>query len=323
MQIIRKLEEITEKYDNACVTIGNFDGVHRGHQLLFNTVVQKARRQDGVSVAITFDPHPLQILRPDGIKLISTIEQKIELVEISGIDVLVIVPFSKAFAGTTAETFVDEILVGKIGVKELVVGYDYAFGKGRTGDINFLREEGDRKGFPVTVVEAHYEDEMLVSSTRIREVISNGEVEVAKNLLGRYYQMRGIVQVGQQRGGAEIGYPTANLQLDSKDLVPKHGVYVTQVICNGKCYGGVLNIGLNPTFGENNLVAETHIFDFNQDIYGKPIKINLLCYIRGEKKFSSIDELTVQIGRDVVQAKQFLLEKQLELALTCEEKFNS
>lgn len=323
MQIIRKLEEITEKYNNACVTIGNFDGVHRGHQLLFNTVVQKARRQNGVSVAITFDPHPLQILRPDGIKLISTIEQKIELVEISGIDVLVIVPFSKEFAGTTAETFVDEILVGKIGVKELVVGYDYAFGKGRTGDINFLREEGDKKGFPVTVVEAHYEDEMLVSSTRIREVISNGEVEVAKNLLGRYYQMRGIVQVGQQRGGSEIGFPTANLQLDSKDLVPKHGVYVTQVICDGKCYGGVLNIGLNPTFGENNLVAETHIFDFNQDIYGKPIKINLLCYIRGEQKFASIDELAAQIGRDVVQAKKILLENQLELALTCEEKFNS
>jgi len=323
MQIIRKLEDITEKFRNACVTIGNFDGVHRGHQLLFNTVVQKARRHDGVSVAITFDPHPLQILRPDGIKLISTIEQKIELVEIAGIDVLVIVPFSKEFAATTAESFVDEILVRKIGVKELVVGYDYAFGKGRTGDINFLREEGDRKGFPVTVVEAHYEDEILVSSTRIREVISQGEMEVAKHLLGRNYQMRGIVQVGKQRGGSEIGFPTANLELDSKDLVPKHGVYVTQVICEGKCYGGVLNIGMNPTFGENNLVAETHIFDFNQDIYGKPIKINLLCYMRGEKKFSSINELAAQIGRDVVKAKQILSENQLELALTCEEKFNS
>lgn len=323
MQIIRQLEDIKQKFKNACVTIGNFDGVHRGHQLLFNTVVQKARKADGTSVAITFDPHPLQILRPDGIKLISTIEQKIELVDIAGIDVLVIVPFSKDFASTTAEHFVDNVLVAKIGVKELVVGYDYAFGKGRTGDINFLKSQGEKKGFPVNVVEAHYEDDILVSSTRIRQVISDGDMEVAKQLLGRHYQMRGVVQLGKQRGGAEIGFPTANLQLNPKDLVPKHGVYVSQVICEGKCYGGVLNIGFNPTFGEEQLLAETHIFDFDQDIYGKPIKLNLLKYLRGEVKFSGVKDLSEQIACDVVEARKILMENQLELSHICCEKFNS
>ncbi len=323
MRIIRQLEDIEEKFTNACVTIGNFDGVHRGHQLLFNCVVQKARQAAGMSVAITFDPHPLQILRSGGIKLISTIEQKIELVEMAGIDVLIIVPFNKEFASTTANHFVEQVLVGKIGVNELVVGYDYAFGKGRTGDITFLKKQGEVHGFPVNVVDAYYEEEKLVSSTIIRKMISNGDLEDARRLLGRHYQMRGVVQVGKQRGGAEIGFPTANLQLDPEDLVPKHGVYVSQVICGGKCYGGVLNIGLNPTFGENKLLAETHIFDFNEDIYGKPIKINLLKYLRGEEKFSGIKELASQIGKDVVEAKRILSENQLELALVCEEKFNS
>lgn len=323
MQIIKRLEDIKDSLEHCCVTIGNFDGVHRGHQLLFNNVVQKARKIGGKSVAITFDPHPLQILRPGGIKLISTIDQKIELVEMAGIDLLVIVPFSKEFASTTADSFVKEILVDKLGVKELVVGYDYAFGKGRTGDISFLRKQGDLYGFPVTVVEAYYEEDILVSSTKVRELITLGEMEKSRHLLGRHYQIRGEVKVGKQRGGTEIGFPTANLQLDPADLIPRHGVYVCQVICEGKCYGGVLNIGMNPTFGENKLLAETHIFEFNQDIYGKPIKLNLLKFLRGEKKFNGIPDLAAQIAKDVVLAKKILAENQFELALKCEEKFNS
>jgi riboflavin kinase/FMN adenylyltransferase len=322
MKIFRQLDDIQHTFTNACVTMGNFDGVHRGHQLLFNCVVQKARKCEGTSVAITFDPHPLQILRPGGIKLISTIEQKIELIEMAGIDVLIIVPFSREFAATTADSFVQDILVDIIGVTELVVGYDYAFGKGRAGDISFLREQGAQRGFPVTVVEAHYEDDILVSSTKIRELVSSGDVEHARHLLGRHYQIRGTVQVGKQRGGAELGFPTANLSLEKDDLVPRHGVYVCQVICAGKCYGGVVNIGYNPTFEEKKLVVETHIFDFNKDIYGKPIKLNLLQFIRDEKKFDSIDELTGQIAADALEARTVLADNQQELAITCEEKFN-
>lgn len=322
MKIFRELEKITQSFEHACVTIGNFDGVHLGHQVLFDEVVQRARRSRGTSVAVTFDPHPLQVLRTEGIKLISNCDQKTELIEMAGLDVLVIVPFSLKFAAMGAEEFVDTILVEAIGVKELVVGYDYAFGKGRKGNTDFLKKQGLEKGFPVTVIEPHYEGNVLVSSTKVRELVAEGKMIDAAKLLGRPYQIRGVVQVGKQRGGKEIGFPTANLCVDAEDLVPKYGVYVTQVVCDGVCYGGVLNIGFNPTFGEEKLVAETHIFDFNQDIYGKPIKINLLKFLRQERKFSSIDELSAQIGRDVTEARHVLAKKQSDLALSCYEKYN-
>ncbi|MGI9569392.1 MAG: bifunctional riboflavin kinase/FAD synthetase, partial [Desulfobulbia bacterium] len=267
MKIFRSIEDITKPLENVCVTIGNFDGVHYGHQQLFTTVAEKARAMNGTSVAITFNPHPLQVLLPGGIKLISTYEQKAELIEMAGIDGLLVIPFTRDFAKTTAEIFVEDLLVKKLGVKELVVGYDYAFGKGRSGNIDFLKKQGERHGFPVTVVEACYIDKQLVSSTRIRELIREGKMAAARELLGRHYQIRGTVQVGKQRGGKVIGFPTANLKFNEEDLVPKHGVYVTQVICADRCYGGILNIGYNPTFGEEQLVAETHIFDFNEDIY--------------------------------------------------------
>ncbi len=322
MQIFKNTEDIEIPFSNACVTIGNFDGVHFGHQQLFRTVVQKARAIKGTSVAITFDPHPLQVLLPGGIKLISTCEQKIELIEMAGIDVLLIIPFTKEFAKTTADDFVAELLVRRLGVKELVVGYDYAFGKGRSGNIEFLQRQGKHFGFPVTVVDAYYIDNQLVSSTRIRELVRGGDMTAARELLGRNYQIRGTVQVGKQRGGKVIGFPTANLKFNEEDLVPKHGVYVTQVICRGRGYGGILNIGYNPTFGEEQLVAETHIFDFNEDIYGQPIKVNLLKFMRSERKFSGAGELSEQIGKDVLVAKTILAAHQKELILSSTERFN-
>jgi riboflavin kinase/FMN adenylyltransferase len=306
MKIFRNIEDITRPLKNACVTIGNFDGVHNGHQQLFATVVEKARALNGTSVVITFDPHPLQVLLPGGIKLISTCQQKEELIEQSGIDVLLVIPFTKEFAKTTADTFVADLLVEKLGVKELVVGYDYAFGKGRSGNITFLKEQGRFFDFPVTVVDACYLEDQLVSSTKIRELVKEGKMVAASELLGRFYQIRGTVRMGKQRGGKVIGFPTANLKFNEEDLVPKHGVYVTQVFCEGRHYGGILNIGYNPTFGEEQLVAETHIFDFNQDIYGKPIKVNLLKFLRSEKKFSGAEELAEQIKKDVLIAKKVL-----------------
>jgi len=172
------------------------------------------------------------------------------------------------------------------------------------------------------VVDAHYEDGTLVSSTKIRELVMDGRMRDVRKLLGRYYQIRGEVQRGRQRGGTEVGFPTANLKVSEDDLCPKKGVYVTQVMYSGKMYGGVSNIGYNPTFGENELVAETHIFDFNHDIYGYPIKINLLRHLRGEKKFSSIDELSAQIGRDVEVARGVLAQAAKQQVMSCEEKFN-
>jgi len=322
MQLFSNLTDIQQPFPNACVTIGNFDGVHLGHQMLFSEVVSLAHRHHGTSVVVTFDPHPLKVLRPGSIRLISTTEQKLELIERAGIDVLVVIPFDREFAATTAEGFVEEVLIRKIGVKELVVGYDYAFGRGRTGNIDFLKAKGVEKGFPVTVVEAHYENGMLVSSTKIRELVAEGRMRDVRQLLGRYYQIRGEVQVGKQRGGRVVGFPTANLQISEEDLCPKRGVYVTQVIYDGRCYGGVSNIGYNPTFGENRLVAETHIFDFEDDIYGKPIKINLLQHLRGEQKFGSPEELADQIRRDIRTAHEVLEKAQKEILLSCEESWS-
>ncbi len=306
MKIFRNIEEIIGKFENPCVTIGNFDGVHLGHQRLFEVVEQRAYHSRGTSIAITFDPHPLQVLKPGGIKLISTCEQKTELIGMSGVDVLIIIPFNKEFSKTTAEQFVDEVLIKRIGVKDLFVGYDYAFGKGRAGNIEFLQRQGSTKGFSVTVIDAYYENETLVSSTKVRQLVAEGRMVETSQLLGRYYQIRGEVQRGKQRGGKEIGFPTANLHIDEEDLVPKRGVYVCQVVSDGTCYGGVINIGYNPTFGEETLVAETHIFNFNQNIYGKPIKVNLLKFLRGEEKFESINDLAEQIAKDVVISKEIL-----------------
>ncbi len=306
MELYTDLEDIKLPFQRAVVTIGNFDGVHLGHQQLFREVVNRARQRDGTSVVVTFDPHPLKVLRPDGIQLISTTPQKIELIRQAGIDALVIIPFNKDFAKTPAHEFVDRILIGTIGVCDLVVGYDYCFGRGREGNIDFLRQQGQKNGFPVTVVEAHYENDVLVSSTKIRELVTAGRMRDVRTLLGRYYQIHGEVQLGRQRGGNEVGFPTANLKISEDDLCPQKGVYVTQVLYADKVYGGVSNIGYNPTFGENKLVAETHIFDFKDDIYGHSIKINLLRHLRGEKKFASVAELSEQIRLDIEVARKVL-----------------
>lgn len=322
MKLYTNLADIRQPFQNGCVTIGNFDGVHLGHQMLFSKVVSLAHRHGGTSIVVTFDPHPLKVLRPGSIRLISTIEQKIELVERSGIDVLVVIPFDHDFAATTAEEFVEDILLGRIGLKELVVGYDYAFGRGRSGNIEFLKAKGEEMGFPVTVVEAHHENDMLVSSTKIRELIAEGRMRDVHQLLGRYYQIRGEVQRGRQRGRSVVGFPTANLQILEEDLCPKRGVYVTQVVYDGRCYGGVSNIGYNPTFGENRLVAETHIFDFDDDIYGKLIRINLLQHLRDEKKFNSPEELGSQIKKDIQKAHEVLEAAHKDMLLFCEEKLS-
>lgn len=317
MELYWNLDDIIAPFEKACVTIGNFDGVHLGHHQLFAEVVKKARLSGGCSVVVTFDPHPLTVLRPGGIQLISTIAQKIEQIDRAGIDILIIIPFDRFFAATTAEQFVQDILIGTIGMSELVVGYDYAFGKGRSGDTNFLKEQGRKKNFPVTVVEAYYKNDLLVSSTQIRKLVSEGRMKDARSLLGRPYQIRGVVQVGKKRGGSEIGWPTANLKVNEEDLVPRIGVYAVQVICEKVCYGGVLNIGYNPTFGDDKLVAETHIFDFNKNIYGKPIKLNLLKFLRDERKFDGIADLAEQIARDAAAAQKILSANQHELMVSC------
>lgn len=310
MKVYYSLAEISGQFNRPALTIGNFDGVHLGHQALFRRVVELAAAVSGDPIALTFEPHPLKILRPDAPFLrICTLKHKIELIAKAGIKHLIILPFNKELAQTSANDFVYKIFYKMLGIENLVVGYDYALGKGREGDISFLKKAGAELGFAVHVIEPVIIDGVIVSSTKVREFVSLGDMRAVSRLLGRYYQIRGVVQQGKRRGGPLLGFPTANLHLDKNELCPRSGVYVAQVIIDGCCYGGVLNIGYNPTFGDQGLGAEVHIFDFDKDIYGRDIKLNLIERLRDEKKFSAPDELILQIKKDVKAASKIIAQE--------------
>ena len=307
MKVYKGLQEIEKPFYRPALTIGNFDGVHLGHQALFRRVVEIAGPRNGDTVALTFEPHPMKVLRPQNPpKLISTMDNKVELIAGAGIEYLICLPFTKELAGTSAHDFVNKILHQIIGTEDLVVGYDYAFGKDRRGNISLLQAMGSRLGFKVHIISPVTVNGMVVSSTNVREQVTLGEMMKVRLLLGRHYQIHGIVHEGIHRGGPVVGFPTANLRINREDLCPKPGVYVVQVIHQGQRYGGVMNIGYNPTFGGQELGAEVHIFDFNKDIYGHPIRLDLIKRLRDEKKFAGPEELAGQITRDVEEARLVL-----------------
>jgi riboflavin kinase/FMN adenylyltransferase len=304
MKLIRDLGQLENPLMNPVLTIGNFDGVHRGHLALFDRVKARARLIQGQSAVMTFEPHPIKVMKPgNGPPLITMIDQKLELISAAGIDVIFCLPFTKQFAAISAQSFVRSILLEKIGMKELVVGYDYAFGHQREGDIKLLKAMGRTLGFAVHEVKPIHIKNKLVSSTSIRKLIQEGNLGEAKALLGRDYQISGTVVRGKSRGGKLLGFPTANLELID-ELTPKSGVYAVTVLMNGKTYKGVTNIGFNPTFGNGVLSVETHILDFSEDVLGKSIKINFIQRLREEKKYASIHELADQIGLDIAQARK-------------------
>ena len=305
MKVISSLENIKEPFAYAVITVGNFDGVHIGHQGLLKEVKKRADKMSGTSIVLTFEPHPLKVLKDKKIPLITPFERKIELIEKLGIDVVICLPFTREFSKVSAREFVEEILLKKIGMKEIVVGYDYTFGHKREGNIDLLKKLGDELGFKVCILGPILVDNMIVSSTRIRNLIMEGELEKVKILLNRYYQVSGEVIAGHDRGGRLLGFPTANLKLVN-EVFPKNGVYVVEVIYNNKVYGGVTNIGFKPTFGNDALSVETHILDFDQNIYGKKIKLNFIKRLRNEKRFSSIEALAAQIKRDIEEARKIL-----------------
>ncbi|RLB18319.1 MAG: riboflavin biosynthesis protein RibF [Deltaproteobacteria bacterium] len=303
------LEELQSPLQNPVLTIGNFDGVHRGHLALFERVKIRARAIEGVSAVMTFQPHPLKIMKPEKAPLLITpTQQKLALIAQSGIHFIFCLRFDDAFAAISAEKFVQEILVQKIGVKELVVGYDYTFGHNRTGNIDLLRRMGKDLGFKVHVVQPVLMGKRVVSSTSIRELVRAGELAEAKKLLGRDYQICGTVVKGKNRGGRLLGFPTANLELVD-ELTPKEGVYAVTVLINDHLYKGVTNIGHNPTFGQGPLSIETHILDFSGDLLGQTIRVNFIHRLRAEKTYKSIEELARQINLDIKDAKD-LFEKE-------------
>ncbi len=306
MTVITDLGELKKPLINPVLTIGNFDGVHRGHLTLFEKVNKLAQGINGQSVVMTFEPHPLKVVRHrNEPKLITPLEQKIQLILAAKIDVILCIPFTLEFAAITANDFVRELLVKRIGIKEIVVGYDYSFGAGRKGNKEFLKMMGDELGFKVHVVEPVYLNGTLISSTSIRNLIQGGDLAEAKRLLGRDHQITGIVKTGMGRGGSLLGFPTANLA-PFKEIIPGVGVYAVKVIVKDREYNGVCNIGVNPTFEGESLSIETHILDFSGDIVGEKLAIRFVDRLRDEIKFSNKDELIRQIEKDVINARKIL-----------------
>jgi riboflavin kinase/FMN adenylyltransferase len=309
MELVENIDKIEKPYKNAVITIGNFDGVHIGHQALFYEVIEKADSIGGTSIVMTFDPHPVRVLKQNGhLPLITLNEQKIELIENSGIDVLICTQFNKAFAAISAKEFVENLLLKCIGMKAIVVGKDYTFGRNREGNLELLQTYADNLGFEVIVADWVQTSKGLpnrISSTRTRELVMAGEVAEAKKLLGRYYQIRGVVTTGRNRGGRLLGFPTANITLHD-ELCPKNGVYAVTIDCMEKKYHGVANIGYSPTFDDGVFSVEVHILDFNENIYGQKIRVNFVQRIRDEIKFSDITELSDAIRKDIEKARKTL-----------------
>jgi len=308
LKIFDHLDKIHKPFKSAVITIGNFDGVHIGHQALFHEVIETAETVGGTSIAMTFEPHPIRVLKQNGHPpLITLYEQKAELIERTGIDVLICVPFSKAFAALSPDQFIKELLVKKIGMKAIVVGEDYSFGKNREGNIDLLKSYGPDFGFEVIIarwikMSRGFTDR--ISSTKIRELVTDGHMAEAEKMLGRRYQIRGRVMTGRDRGGKLLGIPTANINLHD-ELCPKTGIYAVTVECRGNHHNGVANIGYSPTFEDHEFTVEVHILDFDDNIYGEKIRVNFITRLRDEIKFSNISELIDQIKKDIAAAREF------------------
>ncbi|MGZ4098367.1 MAG: bifunctional riboflavin kinase/FAD synthetase [Bacteroidia bacterium] len=283
------------------VTIGTFDGVHLGHQKILNRLQQLKKKHGFNTVVLTFEPHPRKILFPQqtDLKLITLIEEKLDLLEKYGVDVTVVYPFDKEFSNIESKEYIEQILIKSLKVKHLVIGYDHKFGKNRNGDINVLKKYSEEFGYEVEEIDALDIDNISISSSKIRHALENGEVQLANNYLGHPFFMKATVIPGKQLG-RKLGYATANLKIEGTDkLIPKIGVYFVEIIVDEKKYYGMMNIGYNPTTDtDQNVKPEVHIFDFNEDIYGKTIVVNFLNYLRDEKKFDNLDGLICELHED-------------------------
>ena len=293
---------------NPIVTVGTFDGVHYGHQKIIQRLQKIAKKNNGESVLLTFDPHPRKVLLNDqGLKLIHTVKEKINILEKLGLDHLVIYPFTKEFSKFSAKTYIDELLVKKLGTHTLVIGYDHHFGNDREGNIDLLKKHEKSNPFYLEEIKAHEIEEIKISSTKVRRAIENGNIHLVDNYCGHFYEFSGEVVHGNGIGKT-IGTPTANIQLNSNEkIIPLDGVYA--VICQIKDanFKGIMNIGYKPTVnkGEKRTI-EIHLFDFNKDVYELELRAKVIERIRDEVKFSSLESLKSQILKDNENAKKIL-----------------
>jgi riboflavin kinase/FMN adenylyltransferase len=313
LQVIRGSEAIDRTLARPVLTVGNFDGVHLGHQAILRTVVERARALDGESVVYTFDPHPRKVLRPERApRLLTTLEQKLELLERAGADVAIVEPFTREFARTPAETFIRDVLYAQIRPLEVYVGYDFHFGHDRQGSMRLLTELGPHLGFAVTIIPEVTIDAGDVNSTRIRQVLGDADPEQAAAMLGRDYTVRGRIVEGERRGRT-LGFPTANLDPEN-EVLPAAGVYAGRLRClddgdprRDTEWPIVTNVGVRPTFeGRRETVAEAHLIDFEGELYGRRVELSFRFHLRAERRFPGLDELRKQIAADVAEARRRL-----------------
>lgn len=306
MEIIRGLEALTESYPDTVLTIGNFDGVHLGHQKILSTVLRRAEEIKGTPMAITFEPHPLRVIAPEkDIKILTTLKEKARLIEEMGIRVLLCINFNKEFSNLRPDDFIEDVLVEKIRAREIIVGHNYAFGRNKKGTTDLLRRRGRKYGFSVKVIRNAKLHGDVVSSSKIRGLLLKGAVCEASTFLGRAYSIEGSVIRGAGRGGKLLNIPTANLTAPD-ELVPKEGVYAVRVDFKGSILEGVANIGKNPTFGKSNIRYEVHLFNFSGNLLGEDIRIYFIDRIRNERLFPDALSLEKQIRNDIERAKEIL-----------------
>jgi riboflavin kinase/FMN adenylyltransferase len=298
------------KHDpNTVLTVGTFDGVHAGHHAILDTVVRKAHKRQARSALVTFDPHPRNIINPGsaGIKLLTTIQERSEILEELGIDEMIVIPFDRDFSLLSSEDFIRDIICGKIGVSEFVIGYDHHFGRDREGTIETIETIGQELNFDSYVVSKREIGEQAVSSTAIRKAIrEDGDVEQATAFLQRPYRLNGMVIHGDKRG-KEIGFPTANIKPEHpQKVIPKDGVYAVRMRVMDNWFKGMMNIGTRPTFEGKIPTLEVNLFDFDKEIYGKEVQVRFFNRIRDEVKFEGINELIQQLKKDEQRAKELL-----------------
>lgn len=305
MRHYRSLDDV--QLEDIWLTIGSFDGVHRGHQSIINSLTAGAREAGAPAVVLTFHPHPAAILRGKNLPFyLTSPDEKAEVIKSLGVDVLITHPFNRNVANKTAQQFIQE-LEAHLKIRHLHVGYDFAMGKNREGDFNTLQKLGEEFNFKVEKYPPVEDKDGAISSSRIRFLLGVGKVQEAARLLGRNYRIQGIVEVGDQRGRS-LGFPTANMAIWSEKIIPTAGVYASWATYRGKTWGAVANIGVRPTF-ENAPVpprVEAHFLDFDSDIYGEIIQLEFVSRLRDERRFPSVDALIAQIDKDSTQARKIL-----------------
>ena len=315
MEIILGIDQLKRLLNNPVVTLGNFDGVHLGHQTIFRKVNEEAQKNNGEAVVITFEPHPLKVLAPQKCPpLLTPFRKKMMLIEKSGIGTVLCIEFTLGFSKISPFDFIKNILIEKVMAKKIVVGYNFHFGRKQRGNVEILKQVCKLFNVDVEVMEPLRVGATTVSSSKIRELIKDGEVEEASKLLGRNYSVMGKVVQGAKRGQT-LGFPTANLEI-SEELYPKKGVYAVEVVWHQQLLDGLANVGMNPTFlpaqaeGESPFSVEVYILNFHQDLYGEELQINLRRRIRDETRFNSPSELMEQIRKDVEWAEEHVFRKQ-------------